>query len=644
MDKKKIIVFWDNKGIAKALKENKEFIVCVSQNEFHSLSKKAMKEARGFLVLCELNWNHEKAYVHRTEFGGIRLIQRFIRDKMNLKAPVVFTSNDTAKNICEANPENKIIRTPALKHFFVDIRSLDNPAEDLYHCFDPLEGVTMTDTELAYTKLLFCDTKGLIVQINHVLEGRSKAEQDKYRKDIEYVLKEQFNNDQDLMEQYRKAKDLSDFCKILIARFETTGTHQVYDGFLHEKNHKTISILLLEDDLEKDENVRRFVNYIKELKKDSETTTNAPLFKIAVVKNMDDVALNKMAERKKYYLNDFDVVICDIEIWDDKGALVTMGFNVIEKMVKESKRPLYYIVTNVSRSFYDQIKIPYVRRIRLKKEVFGTKESIETFLYGIKEVFDNRDAEAAEKETKPEMLFNKLFFYINKDIYPKQFGKPFIEDGASLIVINSYDDLENSLVKVKTMELIKNYLTLFAERPFKYKTGEGGGENFKRFDENCKMMRDQIKVTIGLGNENLGVIIAEREKKGLELTIEDISNFVVNMILRRFFLYVKGFIDYFSIMQSFEDYIKQNHLDEYNKRRRFSKNDMACRAIGEQFKTLRTELDLGQDQSHCLGQDLLFAVREPLRITEEEKAFVKALGSKSYPVTKSGISKLRIDY
>ena len=268
MDKKKIIVFWDNKGIAKALKENKEFIVCGSQNEFNGLSKKALKEARGFLVLCELNWNfekEEKPNIDRVEFGGIRLVQRFIRDKMNLKAPVVFTSNDTAKNICEANPENKIIRTPALKHFFVDILSLDNPVEDLYHCFDLLENVTMTDTELAYTKLLYCDMKGLLIQINHVLEGRSKAEQDKYRKDIEYVLKEQFHNDEVLMEQYRKAKDLSDFCKTLIARFEATDTRQVYDGFLHEKNHKTIRILLLEDDLEKDNNVERFVNYIKDI-------------------------------------------------------------------------------------------------------------------------------------------------------------------------------------------------------------------------------------------------------------------------------------------------------------------------------------------------------------------------------------------
>ena len=326
MDKKKIIVFWDNKGFEKVLKENKEFIVCNSQNEFNNLSKKNLKEARGFLVLCELNWNYEKeekANVDRTEFGGIRLVQRFIRDKMNLKAPVVFASNGTAKDICEANPENKIIRTPALKHFFVDILTLDNPAEDLYHCFDLLEDVTMTDTELAYTKLLFCDMKGLIVQINHVLEGRSKAEQDKYRKDIEYVLKEQFHNDEVLMEQYRKAKDLSDFCKTLIARFEATDTRQVYDGFLHEKNHKTIRILLLEDELEKDKNVERFVNYIKDLEQKAAAEGTKPLFQITVEKNTDDIAYDPLhdplASERKHSMVEFEDGVVLAQLGNDAG-------------------------------------------------------------------------------------------------------------------------------------------------------------------------------------------------------------------------------------------------------------------------------------------------------------------------------------
>lgn len=652
MDKKKIIVFWDNKGIAKALKENKEFIVCGSQNEFHSLSKKALKEARGFLVLCELNWNHKKAYVHRTEFGGIRLVQRFIRDKMNLKAPVVFTSNDTAKNICEANPENKIIRTPALKHFFVDIRSLDNPAEDLYHCFDPLEGVTMTDTELAYTKLLFCDTKGLIVQINHVLEGRSKAEQDKYRKDIEYVLKEQFNNDEDLMEQYRKAKDLSDFCKILITRFEATDTHQVYDGFLHEKNHKTIRILLLEDELEKDKNVERFVNYIKEFENKATAKKTDPLFRITVVKNMDDVAYNKMAGRKRYCIVDFDVVICDIEIRNEQNELVTLGFNVIEKMAKETKRPLYYIVTNVSRSFYDQIKVPYVRRIRLKKEVFGTKRSIETFLYGIKEVYDNREAESVEKEFMCEVLFDKVYDYINKDVfYPTQIGKPFIKDGSSLIEVKTYDDIEKKIIKVKSLELIKHFLTLFSEHSFGFKNGEGG--NFDVFHENCEKMRDNIKATIGLGNGNLDRNIAKREKNNQALTTEDVTNFIIKLVMRRFFLYVVGFIDHYELMKSFDAYKNAKKLDEDNRRKKITYKDVACRAISDQFMAIEGEIDNEErplkpnGQSHCLDETLLFAKkREVLRLTKEERDFVDALDKTDnvYSTSKSRISKLRINY
>ena len=638
MDKKKIIVFWDNKGIAKALKENKEFIVCGSQNEFNGLSKKALKEARGFLVLCELNWNfekEEKPNIDRVEFGGIRLVQRFIRDKMNLKAPVVFTSNDTAKNICEANPENKIIRTPALKHFFVDILSLDNPVEDLYHCFDLLENVTMTDTELAYTKLLYCDMKGLLIQINHVLEGRSKAEQDKYRKDIEYVLKEQFHNDEVLMEQYRKAKDLSDFCKTLIARFEATDTRQVYDGFLHEKNHKTIRILLLEDELEKDNNVERFVNYIKDLEQEAAAEGTKPLFQITVEKNTDDIAYDPqhdpLASERKHSMVEFDVFISDIEIWDNDGDLVTLGFNVVEAMARESKRPLYYIVTNVSRSFYDQIKIPYVRRIRLKKEVFGTKESIETFLYGIKEVFDNREAEAAEKEYKCETLFNTMEAFIKKKetfSQPKQFGKPFTEEGAPLIPIHSYDDIENDIIKVKSQQLIEYFMSLFKANRFE--NPQGGAQNLKVYNTNCSKMREYIKSTIGLGNGNLDKIVAKRMKNNQDPSDEDISNFVVRLVLRRFFLYVRWFVEQCGVMQSFEKIRRTRSFEEFNKRKKFTINDIACRAISDQHKTLTRKDDEGEmiegkPQTHCLDDTLLFAIRDTLRLTDKEDAFVSGL-------------------
>ena len=630
MDKKKIIVFWNQNGFDTELAKNESFTVCCSQSEFKALDKKTMREAAGFLVLCELNWDdHEEELNNPSEFGGIRLVQRFIRKRMGLKAPVVFASGGCAKDICDINPENKIIKTPALKHFFIKLPAL---SEDLESAFNGLEN--MTDTELAYTKLLYCDMKGLLIQINHVLEGRSKAEQDKYRKDIEYVLKEQFNNDQDLMEQYRKAKDLSDFCKTLIARFEATDTHQVYDGFLHEKNHKTIRILLLEDELEKDKNVERFVNYIKDLEQEAVAEGTKPLFQITVEKNTDDIAYDPkhdpLASERKHSLVEFDVFISDIEIWDNDGDLVTLGFNVVEAMARESKRPLYYIVTNVSRSFYDQIKIPYVRRIRLKKEVFGTEESIETFLYGIKEVFDNREAEAAEKEYKCETLFNTMEAFIKKKetfSQPKQFGKPFTEEGAPLIPIHSYDDIENDIIKVKAQHLIEYFTTLFKANGFIYP--KGNGQNFLVYNKNCEKMREYVKATIGLGNGNLDKIVAKRMKNNQNPSEEDISNFIVRLVLRRFFLYVRWFIDQNCLMQSFEEIRRNRKVDEFNKRKKFTVNDIACRAISDQHKTLsipqKDGFKEGKPQSHCLDETLLFAIRDTLRLTDEEKAFVEDL-------------------
>lgn len=618
MNKKTIIVFWDNN---KFWVNNKDYIVCSSHSEFNDLDEATLKNARGFLVLCELPWDHESEEIPRTEFGGIRLVQRFIRNKMSLKAPVVFASFSDAKTICDRHSEYSIIKTPALKHLFV---RLPASPEELYGTFEELEN--MTGTELAYTKLVFCDMKGVLVQINHVLEGRSKTEQDKYRKVIEYILRDQFNNDDVLIQQYRNTKDLSDFCKTLLARFEATGTHQGYDGFLHEQNHKTIKILMIEDEPEKDGNVKRFVEYIQDMEHNASQNDTPPLFSITVEQNMNNVAYNKMTGRKKYKVADFDVVICDIEIRDEEGKLVTMGFNVVEKMAKETKRPLYYIVTNVSRSFYDQIKIPYVRRIRLKKEVFGTKENIETFLYGIKEVYDNREAEAAEKVYKCETLLNKFSDFIKKD------GE-------------KYNAIEEE-VRMKCMNLIKQFLLLFSANRFIYKDGDG--RNFIVFEDNCKAMREHIKETIGLGNGNLDKNIAKREKNNQDLTDKDVADFVVRLVLRRFFLYVKGFIDRYDLMESFNGYKEIKGVEKVNKRKVFSCNDIACRAIGDQFKTLVDEYEgeTTRPQSHCLDETLLYAVREPLRLTEEEQAFVDALENTNnpYPTSKSGITKLKVDY
>jgi hypothetical protein len=381
--------------------------------------------------------------------------------------------------------------------------------------------------------------------------------------------------------------------------------------------------------------VERFVNYINKLEQKAAAEGTKPLFQITVEKNTDDIAYDPqhdpLASERKHSMVEFDVFISDIEIWDNDGDLVTLGFNVVEAMARESKRPLYYIVTNVSRSFYDQIKIPYVRRIRLKKEVFGTEESIETFLYGIKEVFDNREAEAAEKEYKCETLFNTMEAFIKKKetfSQPKQFGKPFTEEGVPLIPIHSYDDIENDIIKVKSQQLIEYFMSLFKANRFE--NPQGGAQNLKVYNTNCSKMREYIKSTIGLGNGNLDKIVAKRMKNNQDPSDEDISNFVVRLVLRRFFLYVRWFVEQCGVMQSFEKIRRTRSFEEFNKRKKFTINDIACRAISDQHKTLTRkdnegEMIEGKPQTHCLDETLLFAIRDTLRLTDKEEAFVSGL-------------------
>lgn len=625
MNKNKIIVLGNGNTFDIKPNKNNTFTVCNCQSQFLALDNKELKKAKGFLVLCELNWDDIDSEISNSlEFAGIRLVQRFIRKKMSLKAPVVFVSAKTERYICSINPENKIIRTPALKHYFVNLLDLSENIESIF------EGKEyMTDTELAYTKLLYCDTKGLLVKINHVLEGRNKAEQEKYRKDIEHVLEQEYSNDANVMEEYHNTKDLSIFCKSLIARLDHSNNSDAHNSFFSENRFKTIKILLIEDEEEQDHNVKRFVKYIQKMKSKAKKANTTALFDLTVLRNPDDIALNTrhdpMSSNKPITLADYDVVISDIEICDDTGNLVSLGFDVIEKMSREYKRPLYYIVTNISRRFFDQIKNPYVRNIRLKEEAFGSVSRIETFLYGIKEVYNDREYKNTDKVPECEKLFNNLFSYINQDI-------------------ETYNKIELT-VKEKSSELIKEFLSLFVSNKFGYENGDV--HNYSVFEKNCGEMREFIKKNIGLGNGNLDKIIKKRAENNQDPTEDDVKNFVVRLILRRFFLYVKNFIAHFDLMTSFEEYKKKNHLDKDGKIT-ISEDDIACRAISEQYKLLKDEYPNKDPklQSHCLDETLLFSKRRPLHLTAEEQAFVDAMANRKniYPNNKIAISKLKIEY
>ena len=112
----RIIVCWNKNGFEEELKKNPSFIVCTSFCEFKNLNKMLLKNTIGFVVLCELTWDDEKDNLSLLEFGGIKFVQRYIRGKMSLRAPIVFTSINERDYIISKRRDATIIKTPALQH------------------------------------------------------------------------------------------------------------------------------------------------------------------------------------------------------------------------------------------------------------------------------------------------------------------------------------------------------------------------------------------------------------------------------------------------------------------------------------------------------------------------------------------------
>ena len=116
---------------------------------------------------------------------------------------------------------------------------------------------------------------------------------------------------------------------------------------------------------------------------------------------------------------------------------------------------VYYIVTNVTRSFYDQIKIPGISRIRLKEEVFGSDEKINRFLYGIKEAVDSKQ----QPKSDCQYIFDKLNTYIkNESNYPIGYQFNYMKERKEeQKELNSLNELEN-VVRRETTKLVHVFL------------------------------------------------------------------------------------------------------------------------------------------------------------------------------------------
>lgn len=630
--KKKIIICWNNNGYVDKLKvafeQLKDYNVTVFTSfesferlgETDSERRMKLKEYDGFVVLCELQWNRKATNADFSEFQGISFVQSYLRRELGLKAPVVFTSFMDAKEIVKQKPDYSIIMTPALQHGFV---RLPSPSEALVEPFANMR--FMSDTELVYTQMQYCDFKGLLGQIKHNATGRNSDEQQPYRQQLEYVINNLFKDRSDfekLINECRTTETINVFCDRLIAMFDDSSKTEDLPEFYVTDKREQIKILLIEDEAEKDSRIKTFINYLKEKNKNNAlghyyifrvpnvAKTPSQVLEIKekiLMKTWEETRETYVGSKVHYddgsYISEHNVIICDIELRNENGELTALGFNIFDEIVQDK---LFYIVTNVTRNVFDLLKMQGINRVRLKEDVFGSEEKIKAFLWGI---FDVLQEKKKRDEQKCVRLFNKLSLAVtNSYYYPIPIKNETIEN---------YQLLE-SYVKKTALGLIKEFLNICSEKLSQELT-------VKTYDRVCIAMRNYISQNIGLANESLVDAVA---KRGFKIKQEDIESFVVRLVLRRFFMFLRRFIEHHHIVNYYEEdrkRYKQEHPNNKKCSSKYSSDDLACRAISSQHKQHGVE-----NQSRCLDRVLLFpAVEKKRKWLKEEDLFDAFLNNDS---------------
>lgn len=613
---KNIIVCWNNDN---NLWINDEF-VCdnttykikkyTTQKDFLKIKNKDFNKAAGIVILCELNWDYEHENITNPDkFYGISFAQQHLRRKLSVKLPIIFVSKYNRDKILDKIPVADIIMTPALQHKFIQFPC--RPDEIIYTFSDMRN---LSNDELAYTQMIYCDTIGLLHKIKHETEGYK--DDGRSRKQLKTLIENEFDNNPSLIKELNQTNNLSAFCeKLLSLKNVSSNAENNIDDLTCNKEEDIIHILYF-DDNSNDPYVKNFCDYIEESCRKFKDTRRYFCFSQPHLVN-DINSFNKSMTGRYGKMNKLEIIL-DQEIRNDKNELVTLGSNIAKTIINKKKAQHIDIVTNQTRSVYDQIRIPGIRRVLNKKEVFGSKESIKTFLYGVKEVIDNQAFEYNERDYQYITAFNIMYDNIKNR-----------ED---------YADIEAN-IKTEVSDMIQ-YFLLQCNDIFYDKNNV-----FNDYDLVCRdRMRPYIKNNIGLGGDN-NFTSAIIDPKHI-INQSDVDNFITRLKLRRFFFYLTKFIKYYKIKEDFDE----NHNDNQNGK--YIVEDLACRAINDQYKQQKGEKKLIQSKTmsvtlHCSKNDK--------NMTEEEVAFVNAvdhLGKKAFEFyidddpeqAEKKIKKLRLDY
>lgn len=590
------------------LDAKKEAAFCCSFSDLSYIKK--INDFDGIVVPCELSWDADRTDCEPTQYAGISLVQ-YLRNE-GVVIPVVFTSVMPCEHIVTVRKDAEIIRTPALQHRFLD--GLTYGWKDILRTFDGMH--SLNQTELRYTQLLYCSLKGVLLQIKHAINNCSNT--DEFRRQIKYVIEKQFGNDESLLEQFGQTDNLELFCQNLIdlmdKQDEVTGEKENVE-FLCKNGEEPIKIAYLEDNTENDRNARRFVKYIarkndemdrrNQTRKEGEHPEKFRFARVAIKTTKEDL----LEEYEKY-----DVIIADIDIKNEKNEVVALGFEVVRELIEDQGAygHVYYIVTNVTRSFYDQIKIPGINRVRLKDEVFGSDEKICRFLYGIKEAVDSKQP----LKSDCQYIFDKLYAFIkNKRNYPIGYKFNYMKERKE---VNSFDELE-ALVKGESAKLVHVFLSNFKDSKIE------GREGFRLFENACAHTQihiggdkeNDLKDHGMLGRGNGKLVSTMMKKKSEVPSSSNVNAFMVRLILRRFFLFVREFVKSRQI-KTIGDQIHKNAHG-------LSVDDLACRAIGPSGAYKEYD-DMGSAQSKCLTEILMLTEDErklESMLTPEEVAFIE---------------------
>ena len=600
-----------------------KYEICTSFNKFQKRINDHTLPIDGIVVLCELSWNHETSNAQPTEYAGITLVQQFIRYEKRIKAPVVFTSYDPKKRILKTRPDATIISTTALQHKFVPFK-LSN-VKSLLDAFDGMDYMK-SDKQLDFTIEQYCDTLGMLRQIKHRSRSCSEDEKQLFREQLKYAIKLEFGNDDVLLKEAENpSTDLQEFSLSLINKLEQqqkSNGQKIVSDYTCESVKDQISILFLEDN-ENDEYSNRFVDYIVRMNEEKALNGQVFLFREPfVVRNA--AQFFGMLE-----VTQFKVVICDIEIWDN-DELVALGFDVIEEARWRQTSPtLYYIATNVTRSLHSRLKGYYndsLKDIRLKEDIFATDESIDKFLYGIKEAYQKSTTDLAQLPSYC-LTFKDMYKYVKAvGNYDGNIQLKALKDKAPYAYpINNYRDMEDT-VKMASMELIRYFLKESAMLYHK---------DWNSYDKVCTRTRNYIVKYIGLGNNRSDM--AERLAKGEQLNPTDIKNIVRRLILRRFFLYGRLFVKHYKVKGQLIE------TDSSIEDKKFYDEDLVCRAISAEYRG-------AHNQSKCLEAPLHYSVDidDSIQLTDEEKSFIKAIEKKGIDAfdysSEKRITQLSFDY